>query len=137
MNINNIDRYINFKFVELTELKGKVIKDVFTNQYDNYSFIVTEDNELSGYILKYFPDSIDEESSVAQIYPMEFNDVIEFIIQSPNDYFFEVNNLLKDKDELYKEIDKMYKQQEVEQQEFHKKQRYNQYLELKKEFEGK
>jgi hypothetical protein len=135
----NLDKYINFKFIELSELKGKVIKDVFNNQYDNFSFIVTEDNELSGYELKCFPDSteINDEGFHYQIYPLDFNDVVNFIVANPYDYSFEINNLIIDPEGLDKEIRKIEEQQEKERQNSLKEQRYNQYLQLKKEFENK
>ncbi|MGG1659564.1 hypothetical protein [Brevibacillus sp. NRS-1366] len=134
----DVDKYINFKFIELSELKGKVIKDVFTNQYDNFSFIVTEDNEMSGYKLEWFSDSMgNDEFPRCQIYPLEFNDIVEFIMSNPHDYSFKVNGLINDPDGLSEEVEKIEEMKEVERLKLLKIQRYNQYLELKKEFEVK
>lgn len=131
----NIEKYINFKFIELSELKGKVIKDVFNNQWDNFSFIVTEDNELSGYQLRSFPDC-DDEHDYYQIYPLDFNDIVDYITSNPYDYSFKINNLIIDPDSLYNEIRKIEERQEKESLQLKKEQRYKQYIELKKEFEG-
>lgn len=132
----NIDAYINFTFIELSELKGKVIKDVFDNQYGNFSFIVTEDNEISGYKLDYYaaPYEEDEAFSHSLLYPLNQDDIMDFVIHNPHDYSFVENGLITDSEAIYKELLRMEAEQENKKREASKKERYQQYLQLKKEF---
>lgn len=135
----NIKQYLNFEFIDTVELKGKVIKDISEENFQQYILVLTEDNKLGGYkseVLAGDPyDDYDDGSMV--LVPLEFDDVIEYIKSDPHRYFITNNNLVKNVNELNNELLRLEKLEVQRWHEEHRKERYQQYLQLKKEFEGK
>ena len=129
----NLETFLNFQFVTPRELEGEVIKAVFQATNDS-TFILTKSNKLCGYCLDSYIDYEDYECT--QIKEIEYDYLIENLENLfYNKYFIEYN-LFNHVEEVKKVIEQYELEEELKFEEQQKKLRYEQYLKLKKEFEG-
>lgn len=135
----NIEQYLNFEYIDTVELKGKVIKDISEENFQQYVLVLTEDNKLCGYKqdCAYSDPYDDDDIGHFVMIPLEYDDVIEYIKSDPYRHFIRVNNLVNNVDELYSELMKLEELEYEQIVEQRKKERYQEYLRLKKEFQGK